>query len=349
MDRNAFHQLLKRYIEGTCSQAEAALVNQWYELLDEQEELSAGNREIYELENRMWDTIKDRITGQVSIKDSGSVKSLRRISFKWASVAAILIVCMVGAFLYSAKIKRVTGTLISAKVAEGLSEEINSTELPKKLLLEDGSIIILQPKAKIAFARHFLKDRREVYLEGEAFFDVAKNTAKPFFVYNGRLVTKVLGTSFNVKIIKDKTEVSVRTGRVAVYENGREVNLNEQQKKNNGVIITPNQKVTYYTENRHFVTSLVDVPIVVPVENNQGAGARFVFDDTPLSEVLAELEKSYAIEIILANKDLNNCPFTGDLSQQSIFHKLEFICQAFQSDYEVKGTRILINGGKGCP
>lgn len=350
MDRSSFHQLLKRYVEGTCSAEEAALVNQWYELLDDHAGIVPGNGEMLELENRMWDTIKDHIAGTASTShEAPKIKNILRVNFKWASVAAILIICIAGAFLYSGKNRSTEeGIVITAKVPKGLSEEINNTGYPKKVLLKDGSIVTLQPKTKLAFAKTFSNDKREVYLEGEAFFEVSKNAARPFFVYNGRLVTQVLGTSFNVKIINDKTEVAVRTGRVAVYENGLEVTLNAQQKKNNGVIITPNQRVTYYSENRHFITSLVDVPIVVPAENAKVIPPDFVFDDTPLSEVLSKLEKSYAIEIILANKDLNDCPFTGDLSQQSLFHMVEFICQAFQSDYEVKGTKILINGGKGC-
>ncbi len=349
MDRHTFHQLLKKYIEGTCSPEERAIIDKWYQLLEDQHIPVPGMDEMQELESRMWDTIKDQITAPVDVsKKSTPVKFINQIWVKWASVAAVLVIVSAGFFVYTTNVKSVPGSLVSAKVAEGLSEEINNTGSVKQVDLEDGSIVLLQPKAKCAFPKHFLKDKREVYLEGEAFFEVAKNANRPFFVYNERLVTRVLGTSFNVKIINDKIEVAVRTGRVAVYEDGQQVNLNEQQKKDNGVIITPNQKVTYYKENRRFITSLVDAPVLVAVENKPATEPKFVFDDTPLSEVLQSLEKNYAVEIILANNDLNNCPFTGDLSQQSLFNKLDFICLAFHASYEVKGTRILINGGQGC-
>jgi hypothetical protein len=99
-----------------------------------------------------------------------------------------------------------------------------------------------------------------VYLEGEALFTVSKNPNRPFFVYNNQIVTQVLGTSFTVQNKNGKIEVAVKTGRVAVYENGEQINLNEVEQKSNGVIITPNQKVTYYQQERHFVTSIVDQP-----------------------------------------------------------------------------------------
>jgi transmembrane sensor len=115
------------------------------------------------------------------------------------------------------------------------------------------------------------------------------------------------------------------------------------------VIITPNQKVTYYEENRHFITSLVEAPLPVHAESGKTPEEeKFVFDDTPLSEVLNTLEKTYEIEIVLENANLANCPFTGNITKQNLFNKLEIICQAFQATYDLKGTVILIKGGKGC-
>lgn len=349
MDRNAFHQLLKRYIEGTCSLEESALINQWYELLDNGNVPMPGANEMPELESRIWDRIKDQIAKpDPEIESAIPQRPPSRLWLKWGSVAAALMVAVAGVFLYKAQMRPMPGSLLNAEVKAGLLEQINNTDSIKQVDLEDGSVVMLQPKSILAFPKRFLKNRREVYLEGEAFFKVSKNPARPFFVYNDRLITQVLGTSFNVKIVNDKIVVSVRTGQVAVYENDREVNLNDQEKKNNGVIITPNEKVTYYIENRHFITSLVDAPLLVPDQDNKLPRENFVFDDTPLSKVLEILERKYALEIILGNKDLNNCPFTGDLSQQSLFDKLEIICQAFQADYEIKGTKILIDGGKSC-
>lgn len=350
MDRNDFHQLLKKYVEGTCTEEEHALIQQWYLLLDDEPKPLAGPHEMQELETRMWDTIKENIG--LRADKSFELTNAENTHYpwrKWAAVAAVFTGVMVSIFMVTVKTQSAAATLIAAKVSEGLSEEINNSGAAKKVTLEDGSIVTLQPKAAIAFPRHFLKNKREVYLDGEAFFEVSKNAARPFFVYNDRLITQVLGTSFNVKIVNDKIIVSVKTGRVAVYENGEEVLLNEQQKKNNGVIITPNQKVIYYNENRHFITSLVDAPAIVPVENNLPAAPnKFVFDDTPLTDVLDLLQKNYGLEIVLANKDLANCPFTGDLSKQPLFNTLNIVCQAFQATYEVKGTIILINGGRGC-
>ena len=67
-----------------------------------------------------------------------------------------------------------------------------------------------------------------------------------------------------------------------------------------------------------------------------------------LYKVLEDLEDTYQLEIVLENEKIKNCLFTGDLSNQNMFNKLESICVAFSSSYEIKGTRILLKSGKDC-
>jgi len=349
MDRNAFHLLLKRYLDGTCSDEERRIVDQWYELLDD-DVLPVTPENTLEIEKRLWEKINDHVmeTASLSSHLERDVLPSRKLWIRWLSVAAA-VVLIAGAWMFFSG-KNDAGSFVSKKIQEGLLENLNNTAEAKLVTLEDGSTVMLQPHARIAFPRHFVKEKREVFFEGEGFFNVTRNVNRPFFVYNNKLVTEVLGTSFNIRIIDNKIEVSVKTGRVAVYENGQRTHVYAQKKDENGVIITPNQKVTYYEENRHFITSLVDAPAPVIHSDNSGspAATKFVFDDTPLSEVLNAIEKTYEIEVVLENESLNGCPFTGDIARQNLYNKLEFICQAFQASYEVKGTKILIKGGHGC-
>jgi ferric-dicitrate binding protein FerR (iron transport regulator) len=241
-------------------------------------------------------------------------------------------------------------TMTGTQKAAGLEERVNTSNQPMKLQLEDGSIVTLQPESKISFPTHFATDKREVYLDGEAFFEVSKNPKHPFFVYNNNIVTHVLGTSFNVKMDKEKkeVEVSVRTGRVEVYEN----NVAEKttnKKTDNGVVLMPNQKVVYHESNRQFVPSLVEVPlpIIVETEKTDLVKENFVFEEEKMTNVLAMLEKAYGIEIVVENDNIYHCLFTGDVAMQNLYTKLDIICQSIKASYEIKGTKILIKG-KGC-
>ncbi|MEO6963234.1 MAG: FecR family protein [Puia sp.] len=351
MNRKAFHQLLRRYLDGHCSEEESRIVDQWYDLLEEELPNDPDESELLKMEDLLWSRILEKKLG-CDTHSLAPVRVVRNGHFpgrvKWTAAAAVLLAAITGAYFYFSAMNA-SDALLSKKLSEGMLEITNNTALSKEMLLEDGSTVCLKPEAKIVFPRHFANNKREVYLEGEAFFKVTKNPDKPFFVYNNKLVAEVLGTSFNIKIIQNHIEVAVKTGRVAVFEDGKEVSLNKQQKSGNGVIVTPNQKVTYYAESRHFITSLVDAPAPVIADSSSiDPDSGYVFDDAALSDVLKKLEKTYQIEIILENENLGKCPFTGDIRKQSLFKKLELVCQVFQAGYEIKGTKILIKGGKGC-
>jgi transmembrane sensor len=338
MNRKAFHQLLQRYVEGKCTAEERRLIDQWYELLDGENNFELADEEIDEIEERIWNKIKNKNLKKVSL--SAKVFSLKRIK-KWMVAASILLI--VGFSYWLVKNKTAgDDSIVTKKIHEGFSQYANSSDTIKDIILEDNSIVSLRPLSKIAFPKHFEANKREIYLEGEAFFKVSKNPSRPFLVYNNNVVTEVLGTSFDVKETNGTVEVSVRTGRVAVYENSDQVKLSSEQEKKNGVIITPNQKVTYYTNDRHFITSIVDNPVPISQDNTTVQKISFVFDDTPLSQVIKALEKQYGLEIVVSDESLNNKPFTGDITKQDLYTKLQLICQAIGATYEIKGTHILI-------
>jgi ferric-dicitrate binding protein FerR (iron transport regulator) len=311
------------------------------------ENADLSEREMDEVESRLWNKL------QSSSREKATVIPIKKRSvFPWKFAAAA---CLVGLVLISGMLwfrsntkAPAPGTLVAAKVTAGFLEQTNTGNTPAAVQLEDGSTVTIYPGSKLAFPKHFAPGKREVYLEGEAFFKVSKNPNRPFFVYNNNIVTQVLGTSFDIRGKNGQVEVAVKTGRVAVYENKEQIPLDKVQHKSNGVIITPNQKVTYYQEERHFVTSIVDQPVPVPNESKKEE-AHFVYNETPLYKVLDDLENTYELEIVLENDKIRNCLFTGDLEGQTLFNKLEGICLVFNATYEIKGTKILLKAAKECP
>jgi hypothetical protein len=225
-----------------------------------------------------------------------------------------------------------------------VAERVNDTKDPLTVEMEDGSVIVLKPGSSLKYPRHFQPARREVYLEGEAFFQISKNVKRPFFVYNKNIVTHVLGTSFTIKADnKNKQlEVSVRSGKVEVYEK-----KTKESAQNNGVILLPNQKVVYHQETRQFIASLVDTPLPLLKENESKDDSTSAYEDVPLLNVLTSLEDAYGIEMIVENENLYNCLFTGDISKQNLYKKLDLICRTVDGSYELVGTKIMIRG-KGC-
>lgn len=280
----------------------------------------------------------------------------KRRLIRWIAAASILLLLALTGWLLLPRPFAPKTSL--AAVTSGLTQksyiQINTTDQPQKFQLEDGTIITLQPRSRLEYPTHFLKDRREVVMDGEAFFEVSRNPQRPFYVYNGNLVTHVLGTSFNVKINRQKSqiEVAVRTGKVEVYERSTLTTENKNDKFSNGVILTPNQKVVYTMDSRQFASTVVDEPLpiirdTIRVDDNPLGTGIFVYNAAPLSQILQSIKTVYGIDIEVENDNINNCLFTGDISTQNLYEKLDILCQALKDSYEVKGTRILIRG-KGC-
>ncbi len=275
----------------------------------------------------------------------------RSIGWRWMAAASILLLMICGSLFIVLNNKAEKDSFASI-MPDTIDTKKNSTPSPQAITLADGSVITLAPQSTLHFPKQFAGDKREVYLEGEAFFEVTKNPQQPFLVYYNNIVTKVLGTSFTVNTNRKtgNIEVSVKTGKVQVYENEL---LSNEKRPDLAVIVTPNQKAIYKKENRLFETTLVDQPqAIVTTENTGNAAAarkayNFVYEMEKLQAVFTQIENSYGIEIVTENAALNDCVFTGDVSADDLFTKLKIICLTVNASYEINGTKILIKG-KGC-
>jgi transmembrane sensor len=267
---------------------------------------------------------------------------------RWYMAASIAgLIAIATYFLFTVYSNRQTSSQAS-QLTKNMIEKVNRSGAAMTIMLEDSSVVTLQPGSMLNYPAHFLSDKREVHLDGEAFFDIRKNAGRPFLVYHNNLVTQVLGTSFTIKADKQKkqVEVSVITGKVQVYENKT---IGNNHTKNSGVILTPNQKAIYKEEDKQFMATLINDP--VPVANNSISAAAlaqtFSFEEAPLQKVLPALEKYYGIEIVVENDRIYQCLFTGDISNHGLYTKLDIICESVKATYEIVGTKILIKG-KGC-
>jgi hypothetical protein len=286
-------------------------------------------------------------------KNTAKVLPIKRsYRWRWIAAAAIIVIVITGLLLISTNSIRQEHLTFSSLIPDTMNNKVNTSGKQEVIILSDGSRVTLQPNSKLHYARQFASDKREVFLEGEAFFQVAKNPAKPFFVYYNNIITKVLGTSFtvNTNAQTGNIEVSVKTGKVQVYENDKLVKTNFK-----AVILTPNQKVIYVPHDRLFETALVEKPQLLTSDNDgnydededEEVLVPFVYDQEKLQNVFKHLEASYGIEIVLENANLNNCVFTGDVSVQDLYTKLKIICLTTNASYEINGTKILIKGN-GC-
>jgi len=354
MNRKAFYHLLKRYVENDCTEEERKLVEQWYELLGDEEGVNPilPPGEIKETLAQLWPKIQ-RHTQLPENQEAVSLppKKIIPVWLRWVSAAVVTGIIITVTLLYRGFDKH--GDIIYHQgTLAGLHQVKNDKSVNDTVHLPDGSLVILEPAAIVRYGDHFRGPKREVYLEGNAFFKVTRNPRSPFYVYSRNIVTQVLGTSFFVKTnpLSQNVEVSVQTGKVAVYEAGRETIQERNNEESSGVILKPNQKVIYTGNDHHFRTTLVELPLPVIAGKNAEekiTELNFVFDEAPMARVLAYLEQAYHIEMVMENENLAKCLFSGDIKGQNLYDQLEIICESVQATYEIRGTRILIKGS-GC-
>lgn len=340
MSRKEFGYLLRQYAEGKCTEEERNFVEHWYALIQNEEREEIEESELDALEPLMWQQIQKRTHAESEIPVLPIQKG-RSFPIGWLAGLAAAAVIVLGIFLNWGGGRK----FFPAGMSEARSDwtkKTNTTSSPMLVTLPDGSEITLSPNSTVEYQPGSLHTKREVYLTGDAFFEVVKNPSKPFSVYTGKVVTRVLGTSFFVKAGKKSEQVSVEvvTGRVAVYEGS-------ETEKEPEAILTPNQKIIYSNSNHEFALGLVELPKPLPTAAPDEHPAIFSFEDTPMHTVVDRLKQTYGIDIDLVNDNLKNCPLTADLTNFSLYQQLDMICAATKSHYEVKGTKIVISGA-GC-
>ena len=346
MTRFQFHNLLKRYLDKEATPEELSLIDTWYELLENENLKEISSNDLDEIEGRLWHKIQAQTIYKPSLPTDSKAKV---VNFNWKRfvVAASIVLAVASSSIYYLYPSFRQKTLADLIPKQGFRMLHNSSQQLMTVALNDGSSVKLKPNATLHYPVLFVGNRREVYLEGEAFFDVAKNPSKPFYVYDNNIVTHVVGTSFWLKSNANNKQVSVEvvTGKVEVYENDELVKI--APSKSNGVIITPNQKVVYTQSQQKFETTIVEKPVLVSDATIDVLKPKLIFDDANVSEVISLLQKLYGIEIVVENESINNCPFTGDISELDMFKQLDLLCKSIGKSYEVVGTKILIKGN-GC-
>jgi transmembrane sensor len=299
------------------------------------------------VDEKLWKVVQAQVSGKEPVTQVAKPAKVRPLWVKIAVAASLTGMLMVAAYLFTAQPAAPADFFVS-HATDSLIRKVNTTEQSLDIFLEDGSTVRLQPQASLSYPKAFAAQKREVYVQGEALFEISKNPDRPFFVHSPTLLVQVVGTSFIVRSggKEQPSEVSVLTGKVKVSspEVKKPFYTELFSDEKSQVTLTPNQKVVYEAQRRALQVTLVEEPLPIRQEEEQQA---LVYQDTPLSTVLAVLEKTYGIGIETTDKAIYQCTFSGDLSNQSLFDQLEFICLSVGARYQVKGTAIMIEGG-GC-
>ena len=319
-------EIIKKYLNNQCSEGEQVLVEAWYKSFENNDDgisnMSDENHK--ELIHRIRQNIDKKI------KPIHLYTAPRWIWYA-SGMAAMLLIFMGLSFYFNPKFDNNLSRIKSDIPLSDWAKYENSSAKILKIDLPDGSIVWLQPKTQLSYNQ---SDRvfRQVNLKGEAFFDVKRDEGRPFLIYAGKMTTKVLGTSFNVKAYPEmeKFEVSVVTGKVSV--------TNEAEKE---VFVTPKQQVIL--EIKSDVLTINELP---KNKTFYWELASLTFDNSLMQDVVNNIEHNFNVKIKLKST-LKNCRLSGNFDQEHLSTILEIICKSIDAEYVMDGQEIYLKG-EGC-
>jgi ferric-dicitrate binding protein FerR (iron transport regulator) len=324
MDQKSFVFLVKKYLSGNATSEEKNILENYDSKFVNETLPKRSVQEEADLEKELFDRIKR------SIKTASEIKEPRRIYFNVYRIAAsvTLLFCF-GWFIYGNRyrimevispIKNTTVTVERGKI--------------KKLILEDGSLVILNAGSQLTFPDKFRGDSRTVTLSGEGYFNVTHHPDQPFIVNTTHLEVKVLGTRFNVSSYSESaaTDVAVVSGRVSVQA---------KEEKNQNVILTPSQKVRYRISDRSLIREDTDSTDVMGWQHGE-----LNFKNQAMGEVAKILERKYDIRIE-TDKVMENCRIYAKIGNDPAELTLNALATLLNAKLEIHNHSYKLTGA-GC-
>lgn len=260
--------------------------------------------------NKAWQNVRQKI----------NFKKRKYILYRRiAQIAAAVIIILLSIWM---------GTRFDNWEQATYSEIISPPGQKTRIILPDSSIILLNSDSRIRYSQNFTKHDRNIYLDGEGFFDVRRDLTREFIVSTSSLKIKVFGTSFNVKSYdNDQTiEVGLKNGRIAIDHYQKEI-----------VQLDPGQVATFNKNKNELKVDRMDKDLISAWTRNE-----MVFEEDTMDEIVKYLERWYDVEIKISPELLNGDLFTFKVKTESLRELLDLINLLRPIKYQIEGKRVFI-------
>ena len=303
--------------------------------------------------NGAWANLLDKIK-ENDIRQMPKPELRIGLSFLFRVAAAVLLLAVIG-----------IGTIFIFRSPKTKSEIAYFEAFAPKgsrsfITLSDGSTVWLNSGTKLRYQSNFGKEDRDLFLEGEAYFVVARNPDMPFRVKTSDVCITAIGTAFNVKAYNDEgsIETTLEKGEVRIDA----LDDSKLKVESTPVFLKPNQKAVFIKSNKNIsVNSSVQQPqvavnepagkiktIPLSIENmadtkltTSWKDSRWIFKSEKLISLKPILERRYDISIIFRDSVLMSYKFTGTLKEESLEQVLNAICLASPIKYEINHNQVL--------
>jgi ferric-dicitrate binding protein FerR (iron transport regulator) len=298
--------LLAKFFSGNCNDEEKLLVTQWQKANAENEELFQKYAEIWEnskVENKDFnpnvESALHKVNQKLNVERSSTSNTPFRIMYYTRRVAAVILIAACVWIGYQKMYK---------KPGNNPSGDFVSLQGEKKeVTLPDGSHVWLNSSSKLMVVSNFEGNERKVTLEGEAYFEVAKNPAKPFIINAGTSVTTVLGTAFNIRARQGEKTVSVIVAEGKVGFKCIELAAQTSAK------LIAGDKAILNVESRQLELLKNDDPNFLAWKTG-----KLIFKNLPLKQVVAKLTDFYGRSIRVDDISKAEVPFTSTFDHKPL-------------------------------
>lgn len=310
----AFTAILKRYMAGKASKEEEKVVDGFLDSFNDSDDGLSLKTE------RERDALRSEIFARIQARIA---KGRTHVIPLWMKIAASVSILFVVAFVLRLAWQPALPSTLTYVTRAG---ETSTVVLP------DSSVVTLHFSSTLVVPVPFSGDERSVKLTGEAFFNVTPDKEKPFVVSSGKLITTVVGTSFNVREIPGiPSSVSVATGAVTVR-------LSDSQ-AGDEMLLHPSEEALLTGNQLHKRrVNLSDV--------GAWTDGMLVFDNISMAEVAAELERWYGVRVIFRQDKLKHCFVRAKYRSDSLSSLLDNLSVVLNMEYSIEGTTVVLDGGE---
>lgn len=292
--------------------------------------------------DKKWSKFLNEIEERNETNDHSLPVKRKLTLTQWLVAASVVIVTAITLSIYN-----------SVDTSKQLSH-VNEISAPEhgisRIKLPDGTRVWLNSESKLSYTSDFGKQIREVWLEGEAYFDVVKDKRRPFIVKTNSIHLKVLGTAFNVRSYQneDITEASLVHGSI-------QVSLVKSTEKN--IILKPLEKLTVNTKllnqkgtsniGKDGEPSITLSYIHQSVNDSIPSEAlwmenKLAFESEVFSQVIERLEKWYDVEIAVRNEEIHQHRFTGRFKNESLSEALKALQMSCYFNFTIREKKVII-------
>lgn len=290
-----------------------------YKLWNEENEISTDFPEFGDYNNLL-----NQIHHQINLAEKSQDKSkIKRLILTISKVAAVLlIVAFIGVF---AQIYKTTEPVYYTSIAPKGSVA--------QMVLPDNTMVYLNSGSEIKYSINGEGGQREVFLKGEAWFQVTKNKEKPFIVHTPFYNINVHGTEFNVKAYPEDNEITTTLEKGSI-----EISSTKQFRIQSNQLLKPGEQLTYNKKHNSIQLKNVKTRLYTSWKEN-----KLIFINMELKELIILLERKYGVDIEVEDDSILELHYDGTLKNETILEVMSILKHSLPITYNIEGQKLLIS------